>query len=121
MTWKSTNYSSSDMMAMQRDAMRRVQEMQRIAKSRVNGGQDTAAAQSAPAPPVSAPSPNRPQQAPSKQECPVAAPAEKNILQELLSGLNLDHDRLIILLLLIVLMNEGVDGKLLLALCYLLL
>ncbi len=101
--------------------MRRVQEMQRIAKSRVNGNQESAASQPAPIPPVSTPSSNRPQQAPPKKEGHASTPAEKNILQELLSGLNLDQDRLIILLLLIVLMNEGVDGKLLLALCYLLL
>ena len=44
-----------------------------------------------------------------------------NFIEGILSQLNLDQDRLIILLLLIVLMREGTDGKLLLALCYLLL
>lgn len=119
MTWKNSNYSSSDMMSMQRDAVRRVKEMQRIANSRVYSS------------PTSEPkragghSPNIPTSLPPKQE---SNRGEKkpsfedgNPISGLLSQLNLDSDRLIILILLIVLMNEGADQKMLLALCYLLL
>lgn len=108
------------MMTMQQDAMRRVQEMQRIAKSRVNGGQESAAVPPAAPPPADAPKKEQ-HKPPEKKEASSAPSAGGNVLQDLLSGLNLDSDRLIILMLLIVLMNEGVDGKLLLALCYLLL
>lgn len=133
---------------MQQDAVRRVQEMQRIAKSKVNGGRAEEEF-SRPSPPIS-----RPQNIETVQTetvrhkngssanptigtisvpihddksakhsavSPPQASQNSFSLSGLLSGLNLDQDRLIILLLLVVLMNEGVDNKLLLALCYLLL
>lgn len=112
MTWRSSNYSSSDIMSMQQDAIRRVREMQRISNSKV-GGDESKSTAYIPAPPVRKEE-KRPQGATS-------VPKNQNFIQDLLSKLNLDHDRLIILLLLVVLLNEGADSKLLLALCYLLL
>ncbi|MDD6237226.1 MAG: hypothetical protein PUB00_07575 [Clostridiales bacterium] len=56
-----------------------------------------------------------------KDQAPKNTQPGGNFIEDMLSQLNLDQDRLIILLLLIVLMREGTDSKLLLALCYLLL
>ena len=138
---------------MQQDAIRRVREMQRIANSKLNGGEPEKKQVSEPPSQAAGSSFPRNQQHISEQqnnrrpEIPTAArsdssrrSAEKslgqdkiqdtdlkntqpggNFIEDILSQLNLDQDRLIILLLLIVLMREGTDSKLLLALCYLLL
>ncbi len=106
--------------------MRRVREMQRIANSRVN-------AQPASPPPSEQTAPSREKSAaptaPAEKTPASSAPSNQNassagvtdLLGGILSRLGLEQDRLIILLLLIVLMKEGTDQKLLLALCYLLL
>ena len=131
MTWKNSNYSSSDLMSMQQDAVRRVREMQRIANSKLGGVQEAAQPEqrhsagqaAAPVPPAigQVPGRDRHHEAEREKTAPPASSGGSNPLSGILSQLNLDHDRLIILLLLIVLMNEGADQKLLLALCYLLL
>ncbi len=82
--------------------------MQRIAKNKVNGEEKSVAA------------PPTPSQQPSKPTAPPASTGG-NFIEQLLGSLQLDRDRMVILLLFVVLVNEGVDGKLLLALCYLLL
>ena len=131
MTWKNSNYSSADMMSMQQDAMRRVREMQRIANEKLNGQSPRQEEYRQPhlANAVPLLQENKSNQK-SKPFSPAqTAETEKkavpqnsgNMLGGLLSQLNLDNDRLIILLLLVVLLNEGADHKLLLALCYLLL
>lgn len=106
--------------------MRRVREMQRIANSRVN-------AQPASPPPNGQTAPSREKNAapaePAEKAPASSAPTpqkassagENDLLGGILSRLGLEQDRLLILLLLIVLMKEGTDQKLLLALCYLLL
>ena len=138
-------------MSMQQDAIRRVREMQRIANNKLNGVEPNNKQHSEPPPPDQFHARNQPnisgQQSNRRPEIPPVmhsdlpgrqtdkterqekikesdqknAQSGGNFIEGILSQLNLDQDRLIILLLLIVLMREGTDGKLLLALCYLLL
>lgn len=118
-------------MSMQQDAVRRVREMQRIANSKLEGRQEPSSSEqhiAASGQPGHAPTPSRQAARDDRQKASVGqesgklpASSENGLLSGLLGQLNLDRDRLIILLLLIVLMNEGTDQKLLLALCYLLL
>lgn len=138
-------------MSMQQDAIRRVREMQRIANNKLNGIEPDQKQHSEPPPPdqshahgqpnssgrqgnsrsqiSSAAHPDFSDRKTEKLECrgKVKESDQKNaqpggiFTEGILSQLNLDQDRLIVLLLLIVLMREGTDGKLLLALCYLLL
>ena len=138
-------------MSMQQDAIRRVREMQRIANNKLNGVEPNKKQHSEPPPPDQFHARNQPnisgQQSNPRPEIPPVmhsdlpgrqtdkterqekikesdqknAQSGGNFIEGILSQLNLDQDRLIILLLLIVLMREGTDGKLLLALCYLLL
>ena len=138
-------------MSMQQDAIRRVREMQRIANNKLNGVEPNKKQRSEPPPPDQFHARNQPnisgQQSNRRPEIPPVmhsdlpgrqtdkterqekikesdqknAQSGGNFIEGILSQLNLDQDRLIILLLLIVLMREGTDGKLLLALCYLLL
>lgn len=113
---------------MQQDAIRRVREMQRIANNRVNGEADKRD--------TSAKSPlsEQPEKLSSKEPLPIkeesaseqstgekCALPEENASENALLPMNADRDRLLLLLLLIVFLREGIDGKLLLALCYLLL
>ena len=138
-------------MSMQQDAIRRVREMQRIANNKLNGVEPNKKQHSEPPPPDQFHARNQPnisgQQSNRRPEIPPVmhsdlpgrqtdkterqekikesdqknAQSGGNFIEGILSQLNLDQDRLIVLLLLIVLMREGTDGKLLLALCYLLL
>ena len=119
-------------MSMQQDAIRRVREMQRIANNKLNGVEPNKKQHSEPPPPDQFHARNQPnisgQQSNRRPEIPPVMHSDLpgrqsggNFIEGILSQLNLDQDRLIILLLLIVLMREGTDGKLLLALCYLLL
>ena len=111
--------------------MRRVQEMQRIANEKLNGQPSRQEDHRQPHPAnVASPLQENKSSQKSKPLFPAqAADAERktasqnsnNMPDGLLSQLNIDNDRLIILLLLVVLLNEGADYKLLLALCYLLL
>ncbi len=114
---------------MQQDAIRRVREMQRIANNRVNGGKaddrDTSA---------KSPFSEKSKKLSEKETLPIkketsaeyltsekCALPEENASGDALLPMNADQDRLLLLLLLIVFLREGIDGKLLLALCYLLL
>ena len=101
-----SGYSSSDMLSMQADAIRRVREMQRRA-------QLTVSRQAAPDPP---PGPRQEQNTP----LPLHTPQEKqgNFLSGLMESLNLDNDRLLLLALILLLAHEGADTMLILALFY---
>lgn len=95
----SNQYSPAQMAAMQKDAVRRVQEMQRQAKSRVAGQ-------------------------PVTQEEPVSLPtAESSPCPQPVSAAPLPgiSEEALLLCILLLLFNEGTDGKLLLALLYVLL
>ena len=120
MNWQSTGYSQGDIMRMQEDAIRRVRQMQQRAQSYAK-----ASPSNAPNPPV--------QQAPAKEghtpvhtnSLPAAPqkgqPAAVNCQNASpLFSLNLDNDRLLILALLLIMIQEKADMTIILALCYLL-
>jgi len=123
MNWQATGYSQGDMIRMQEDAIRRVRQMQKRAQTLTEGGaaplQQAPPALNAPAPAAMAPSREKRHangQKPSGHGTPT--PREK---ANPLFSLNLDDDRLLILALLLVMINEQADMTLILALFYLLL
>ncbi|MGI5959560.1 MAG: hypothetical protein ACOX60_09115 [Massiliimalia sp.] len=98
-------YQGNDIMRMQQDAVRRVREMQRRAKEKLNQ-----------TPPVSSGTPYP--QVSREQAAPPANTQKENA--SILDKLGLDREKALLLLLIILLLNEGADQKLILALCYLL-
>ncbi len=126
-------YSSSEILAMQRDAAERVREMQRRAQQRLqqSNGQQMGVNIPHPSP---APHSNRPiggipafSPPAQRQDAP---PVNHNAnhsssptsfgssIQGLLDQFHLDHDRILLILLFLVLMREDADPTLLLALAY---
>lgn len=115
-------YSSSEIISMQNDAVRRVNEMQRLARERVGNVAST---------------PQSIQQ-PATQQEPLHTPTPPPPSTSLLSGLggsiegignsfagildklDLDSEKILIILLMIVLVNEGADILVILALGYIL-
>lgn len=98
-------YQGNDIMRMQQDAVRRVREMQRRAKEKLN--QTPTVSSGTPYPQVS-----------REQTSPPANTQKGNA--SILDKLGLDREKALLLLLIILLLNEGADQKLILALCYLL-
>ena len=112
-------YSHSEMMAMQQDAIRRVQEMHRRSQPKIQNQSHHSRNNTHPS------SQQKNQEFPDKKQNsqqPIvpAKPNEESPLSKILTDLNLDHDRIIILALIVLLLNEGGDKLLILALCYLL-
>ena len=101
---------------MQRDAMERVREMQRRARQRIE--ETNRVVTESPA----APAPHRTMQPTPASHKPAATsrPAQPAPLQGILDRLNLDGDTVLILILLLLLMNDGSDQSLILALVWLL-
>ena len=102
---------------MQRDAMERVREMQRRARQRIE--ETNRMVTESPA----APAPHRSMQpASTSSHKPAAAsrPVQPAPMQGILDRLNLDGDTVLILILLLLLMNDGSDQSLILALVWLL-
>ena len=134
------NYTPRQLQTMQQEAIRRVQEMQR--RSRRSVGQNQGApAHSAPlrqAPPQ--PPPPAQQSAPPPQAAPQPGPSfppqqsfhsphpfsldqviqMKNPIATLMEAFHIDHDRLMILFVMMMVLGDGADLTLLLALVYLL-
>ncbi|MBP0959920.1 MAG: hypothetical protein J5992_07325 [Oscillospiraceae bacterium] len=96
------------MMAMQKDAERRVREMQERSKSLVKN-------EPPPPPPPPPPKP-QPQPQPIHNETPV----NKGFLEGILPDIKIDEEKALIIFLLIILARNGADMKMLLALGYLL-
>ena len=109
-------YSSEEIMAMQRDAIRRVNEMRRISEEKLR--QSETAAQPKPAEPVFK-VPQSPSEPPKPQPVPPAA--SPGGLGALLQTFGKDHETLLLLSLLFLLIREGADTSLILALVYVLL
>lgn len=110
-----SGYSSAQIMSMQRDAERRVNEMRRIAQNRLR--QTEVVLHPAPEPVNRPPAPN-----PVAAEPPLPVLPEANGgLTGILDRLGLDEETLLILILLLLLVNEGADSMLVLALVYVLL
>lgn len=111
-------YSSEEIMAMQRDAIRRVNEMRRISEEKLR---QSKAARTEPVEPV----PHPPQipadlSEPPKPQ-PVPSAASPGGLGALLQTFGKDHETLLLLSLLFLLIREGADTSLILALVYVLL
>lgn len=100
----SRNYTREEMMAMQKDAERRVREMQERSKSLV--------ANDPPPPPP--PPPPKPQ--PIHNETPV----NKGFSEGIFPDIKIDEEKALIIFLLIILARNGADMKMLIALGYLL-
>lgn len=109
-----SGYSASQISAMQQDAVERVREMQRRAREKLESSNQIA----------SAPVRQQPvQQAAYRQSSPAvpAAPASPaQPFQGFLEKLGLDGETALILILLFLLINEGADQTLILALVYIL-
>ena len=133
-----SGYSSSEILAMQRDAAERVREMQRRAQERLHQSNspqmsnpnhmnmrqpsppphDSRSVGGAPAISVSSPR----QEAPSPHHAaPKPSPPFSFLgssIQGILDQFHLDQDRIVLILLFLVLMREEADPMLLLALAY---
>lgn len=109
-----SGYSASQISAMQQDAVERVREMQRRAREKLEGSNQVSAV----------PVRQQPvQQAAYRQSSPAvpAAPASPaQPFQGFLEKLGLDGETALILILLFLLINEGADQTLILALVYIL-
>lgn len=103
----SRNYTREEMMAMQKDAERRVREMQERSKSLVAND---------PPPPPPPPPPPKPQPQPIHNETPV----NKGFSEGLFPDIKIDEEKALIIFLLIILARNGADMKMLIALGYLL-
>lgn len=101
----SKNYTKEDIIAMQKDAERRVREMQEKQKSIANNNCNP------PPPPVP-----MPETMPIHKENPV----NKGFLEGILPDIKIDEEKALIIFLLIILARNGADMKMLLALGYLL-
>lgn len=126
-----SGYTGAQIMAMQKDAMRRVNEMQRISREKLRQTQGImqevpAEAANPPANPVEAKE-EEPQMIESEIK---ETAAEEQIavsqntgtgLQGILQRMNLDGETIMLLLLVLILINEGADNMLVLALVYILL
>lgn len=124
-----SGYTGSQVLSMQKDAVRRVNEMQRQARERVRqsaggGSPQPTSPPRAPGPGAGPPSPI----APIAPTAPIAQPvielaaqAAPNPFQGMLQRLGFDQETVTLLVLLLLLVNEGSDTMLILALVYLLL
>ena len=121
-------YSQRDIVAMQQDAIRRVQEMQRRAQRQVlssKAQQEGALIEEISHPEEKAPEGD--QTLPQKQVAGVRAKDGGGLLDSvrsflpssLQSALDLDNDKFLLILLILFLQREGVDTILILALLYL--
>lgn len=115
------NYSQEDIAAMQQDAIRRVKEMDRRAKAHLHPsaekvetgclGEITL--------PIAETKPSHGSQ--KKEHSPTKADVSPLPFGQLLEGLGFDSDHILIIVLIIILMQEGADKLLIFALVYLML
>lgn len=113
------NYSGSDILHMQQDAIRRVREMQRRANEKLRQGNSPPSNGTTP-PPLSL-SNSHPSSSHNERPVPISTnPPVQDSLAGVLDRLGIDNEKAVLLLLIILMLNEGADTKLILALCYLL-
>ena len=140
------NYTPRQLQTMQQEAIRRVQEMQRRSRRSIGQGQGSPshsapAQQPAPQPPPAQQNAPPPQPAPQQASPPPPSFQSqqpffpnsshpfsldqviqmKNPLTTLMEAFHIDHDRLMILFVMMMVLGDGADLTLLLALVYLLL
>lgn len=119
MNWQSTGYSQGDIMRMQEDAIRRVRQMQQRAQSYAGAPNVQKQSQTPQQTPVKeVHTPVNTQSAQAMAQNGQAAPCQQNASP--LFSLHLDNDRLLILALLLIMIQEKADMTIILALCYLL-
>ena len=111
-----SGYSASQISAMQQDAVERVREMQRRAREKLEGSNQVSAVPVRQQP-VQQAAYRQPSPAPAAPAAP-APPAQP--FQGFLEKLGLDGETALILILLFLLINEGADQTLILALVYIL-
>ena len=117
---RNSGYSPSELSSMQQEAIERVREMQRRARQRVEQSNRMVGE-----PPPASPKPAS-ARAPAGNTAPRAVPVPVSRqaaapFQGILDRLNLDGDTALILILLLLLLNDGGDQGLILALVWLLL
>lgn len=143
----SSGFSSGEMLRMQQDAIQRVREMQRRSNEKISQEAPPAPANAtpqghsqppspAPPPPAQhreAPHPRAGHSTPAQGHSPPAgfpfnllqslfpSSQQQNTQPGLLARLGIDEEQAFLLLLILMLLREGADQKLILALCYLLL
>lgn len=115
------NYSQEDIAAMQQDAIRRVKEMDRRARAHLHPNNEKA--QDGPLREITLPiAEATPTHNEQKQD---HSPAKTNSsplpFGQLLEGLGFESDHILIIVLIIILMQEGADKLLIFALVYLML
>lgn len=124
MMWRRSNYSEGDVLRMQQDAINRVHEMQRRAQRTIEetNGSIRHMHNSAghPHSPVEARGGAKAEPAAEKPHVALV-PKSQNPLGSIFSALNLDGEQILIAVLLIVLINEGAQAPIIIALVYLLL
>lgn len=115
-----SGYSASEISSMQQDAIRRVREMQRRAQKRLEESNRLAAGGSSlPAQPHPHNSTSQTSVHPAETQQPL--PAQPALpFQGILEKMGIDGETGLILLLLLLLLNEGADRTLILALAYIL-
>lgn len=138
-------YSSAQILSMQKDAIRRVNEMQRLSQERLRKTREAMGETAAAEPPSGFSQPRTIEDAPpqgqpihsveqnpvqqevpqtaAEQQCPVPteSPAPASPFQGILDRIGLDKETSLVLMLLVLLVNEGADTKLIMALVYILL
>lgn len=118
-----TNMSSGEIMSMQHDAVLRVNEMQRIAKERIaqsaNSGDHLVQQSNSVGADII--HPQNPPANSAQQNPPITAGVNFSDLTGFLDRLNLDPETIMLLMLIFLLINEGADQMLILALGYILL
>lgn len=117
MAQNQSGYTDAQIRSMQQDAVRRVNEMQRMARQRV----DTPSGQQRPPNQQKPPDPKEPCTNPIAPEpCMQPTLPIQNGLIGFLDRMNLDEEKILLIGILILLINEGADTYLILALVYIL-
>lgn len=121
------HYTNAELMAMQQDAIRRVQDMHRRAQQRVQGQPDSTRTQRGTTSHSAPRSHSSSAQEQQRRQPPAPSPpaeiqqtGDETPIDKILKDLNIDKDRIILLGLIILLLNEGADRTLIIALVYLL-
>lgn len=115
------NYSQEDIAAMQQDAIRRVKEMDRRARAHLHPNNERVQDEQLReiTLPIAEATLTHDEQ--KQEHNPAKASSSPLSFSQLLEGLGLDSDHILIIVLIIILMQEGADKLLIFALVYLML
>lgn len=114
---KNGGYSNEQLAQMQKDAVRRVNEMQKLSREKINTSENSGKSKGCPCS-------EKAKESPASNECKSqASPPDLDFsttFKGMLKKTGLDSDSIILIMLLILFLNEGADSKLILALFYIL-